>query len=353
MKNIKKYIKKYIMLFTPFLFLFIGGLIVYYVNHGIEQQGYPSYLISSYIVLGLGTLSAFVELSSRYPDSPSSLLFINATQLYLTVNALLSFFALILIKTFSLSMEIDDMHPAYAQSAVDVITAVFSTQIIFRSSLFLLKDEQNGNQQTGGLSSFTVKLLEIIDSHVDRHRARQRSQEIHKIITSTSAEDLTMVVLPYVEQLLQNSDKRAHEVGQRIAKLYQADDARVKFESNAIFGEFSPHAKEIKSILIGLELYTLVGEKTLAVIMDELREDNRFSNITDGNDLTKSSIFNLFKKLTEKSKKSKPEQNPPQSSVQPSRTETETETETRVSETNTPLGEQQADSDDVSSNKNK
>ncbi|MCG7536627.1 hypothetical protein [Pseudoalteromonas sp. OOF1S-7] len=269
---------------TPF-FIFVFGLIIVWVTHCALKQTGIDFPASSYVVFFLGALAAYIELSSRYPDSPESLLFIGATQLYLTLNALLCYFAFVCLKTFDLGPTITDPAvPKHAQYMLDVITAVFSTQLIFRSSLFVLKDDSNNNSKSGGLAGFITGLLDLIDSHVDRHRARKRSEDIHKIIGTVSAFDLTHIVLPYLEQLLQNSDAKAFAVGERIAKIYQANDASLLSEVKAVFGEVSPHTEKIKPVLIALELYSLVGKSTLIVAITQLRNNDLFVQASPGQD---------------------------------------------------------------------
>lgn len=219
-------------------------------------------MIAAYIVVFvLGALLGVGELVSRYDKITIRTIFTPAFIIYVLLNAILSLFALLLIREFRFDFGVDPLlakNPTLDLILLQCLLAVFGTAAFLRSSLFVI---QVRNQDVElGPSGFLKVLRTSVDRGFDRNRAMERAHLIESLMTDVSFERAHQALPMYCLTLSgkQLSPEEQESLGKEIAEL------RVSKLSNAN-----------KSRLLGLILANSVGEDVLKAsvrgIEDEIR----------------------------------------------------------------------------------
>jgi hypothetical protein len=221
-----------------------------------------SYVIVAYIVVFLlGALLGVGELVSRYDKVTVRTIFTPTFIIYVLLNALLSLFALLLIREFRFDFGVDPQfatNPSLDLILLQSLLAVFGTAAFLRSSLFVI---QVRNQDVElGPSGFLRVLRMSVDRVIDRNRTMERARLIEDLMTGVSFERAHQSLPMYCLTLSgkQLSPEEQESLGNEIAEL------RTSKLSDAN-----------KSRLLGLILVNSVGEDILEAsvrgIEDEIK----------------------------------------------------------------------------------
>ncbi|GAB4487376.1 MAG: hypothetical protein Fur0016_18930 [Anaerolineales bacterium] len=208
-----------------------------------------------WVVAGLfGALIGAGEIISQFRDEPDDALRTVPALGYMLFNALASLFALAIIRVFGWTMGVQD--PAMAGWA-QVVVAGFGAMALLRASIFNVRDGEK--VITIGPSRFLEIVLASVKDSVDRKRAEQRGVAVSDIMQNVDFEKAWVALPAYCFGLLQNLPQEEQDkFGKKIALL-----------SNA------PMSGRVKSLLLGLSLMNLVGEKVLETAVRNLDEEIR------------------------------------------------------------------------------
>ncbi len=208
-----------------------------------------------WVAAGLfGALIGAGEIISQFRDEPDDALRTVPALGYMLFNALASLFALAIIRVFGWTMGVQN--PAMAGWA-QVVVAGFGAMALLRASIFNVRDGEK--VITIGPSRFLEIVLASVKDSVDRKRAEQRGVAVSDIMQNVDFEKAWVALPAYCFGLLQNLPQEEQDkFGKKIALL-----------SNA------PMSGRVKSLLLGLSLMNLVGEKVLATAVRNLDEEIR------------------------------------------------------------------------------
>ncbi len=208
-----------------------------------------------WVVAGLfGVLIGAGEIVSQFRDEPDDALRTLPAMGYMLFNALASLFALAIIRIFGWTIGVQD--PAMVGWA-QVVVAGFGAMALLRASIFNVR---NGDQViTIGPSRFLEIVLAAVKDAVDRKRAEQRGVAVSEIMKNVDFEKAWMALPAYCFGLLQNLPQEEQDkFGKKLALLAN-----------------SPMSAHVKTLLLGLTLMNLVGEKVLATAVRNLGEEIR------------------------------------------------------------------------------
>ncbi|RME87767.1 MAG: hypothetical protein D6770_08555 [Anaerolineae bacterium] len=204
----------------------------------------------------LGAVVGSAEIISRYRDEPDDALRTWPSLFYLLVNALAAILALGIIRVFGWTFGLSNEEGVrWAQ----VLAAGVGAMALLRASLFNVRvGEQN---VPIGLNRFLDALLAAVDRAVDRRRAQERAVIVSETMRDIAFEKAYQALPAYCFALLQNLPQDEQErFGKKIALLRGAD--------------MSPR---LKSLLLGLGLLNLVGEKVLKTAVQHLGDEIKVS----------------------------------------------------------------------------
>jgi hypothetical protein len=206
-------------------------------------------------VAGLGVVIGITDIISRYRDKPYSVIWTMPSLFYLFVNALASIMTLVTIRAFDWDFGLQGIRGSWAQ----VLIAGFGAMVILRTSLW---NVQVGDENVPiGLKNFLETLLGSVDRAVDRKRAQQRAEAVSKTMKDVDFEKASRALPSYCFGLLQNlSVEEQEQFARKVALLTS-----------------SPMSNRVKSLLLGLSLMNLVGEKVLETAVNNLADDIRIS----------------------------------------------------------------------------
>ncbi|MFO7584308.1 MAG: hypothetical protein R6W69_06220 [Anaerolineales bacterium] len=206
-------------------------------------------------VAGLGVVIGITDIISRYRDKPYSVIWTMPSLFYLFVNALASIMTLVTIRAFDWDFGLQGIRGSWAQ----VLIAGFGAMVILRTSLW---NVQVGDENVPiGLKNFLETLLGSVDRAVDRKRAQQRAEAVSKTMKDVDFEKASRALPSYCFGLLQNlSVEEQEQFARKVALLTS-----------------SPMNNRVKSLLLGLSLMNLVGEKVLETAVNNLADDIRIS----------------------------------------------------------------------------
>jgi hypothetical protein len=208
-------------------------------------------------VAGLGLLIGITDIISRYRDKPYSVLWTLPSIFYLLVNALASALTLLSIRAFEWDFGMQGTRASWTQ----VLVAGFGAMAILRTSLW---NVQVGSENVSiGLKGFLETLLGSVDRAVDRKRAQQRAEAVTKTMKDVDFEKAFRPLPAYCFGLLQNLSAEEQDQFARKVGLLTS----------------SPMDNRVKSLLLGLSLMNLVGEKVLETAVTNLGEDIRVSPV--------------------------------------------------------------------------
>lgn len=206
-------------------------------------------------VAGLGLVIGITDIISRYRDKPYSVIWTMPSLFYLFVNALASIMTLVSIRAFGWNFGLQGIQGSWAQ----VLIAGFGAMVILRTSLW---NVQVGDENVPiGLKNFLETLLGSVDRAVDRKRAQQRAEAVSKTMKDVDFEKAYRALPSYCFGLLQNLGVEEQEQFARKVALLTS----------------SPMNNRVKSLLLGLSLMNLVGEKVLETAVNNLDDDIRIS----------------------------------------------------------------------------
>lgn len=204
-------------------------------------------------VIGLGALIGITDIISRYRDEPDNALGTMPSIFYLFVNGLASALTLVSIRAFGWTFGLQDLSASWTQ----VLVAGFGAMAILRTSLWNVRV---GEQDIPvGLNRFLDSLLGAVDRAVDRKRAQQRAEAVSATMKDIDFEKAAQALPSYCFGLLQNLGTEEQE----------------KFAKKVTILSGAPMNNRVKSLLLGLTLMNLVGEKVLSTAVTNLGEDIR------------------------------------------------------------------------------
>lgn len=208
-----------------------------------------------WFVTGLfGALIGAGEIISQFRDEPDDALRTIPALGYMLFNALASVFALAVIRVFGWTMGVQD--PAMTGWA-QVVVAGFGAMALLRASIFNVRDGER--VITIGPSRFLEIVLASVKDSVDRKRAEQRGVSVSQIMKDVDFQKAWVALPAYSFGLLQNLPQEEQDkFGKKMALLANA-----------------PMSDRVKSLLLGLSLMNLVGEKVLATAVKNLDEEIR------------------------------------------------------------------------------
>jgi hypothetical protein len=212
-------------------------------------------------VLLLGAVVGFSELVSRYKDRPWKAGKSGPGLLYVTVNGAASVAALGLILTFGWKFG------ATGDAVVPtrLLVASFGAMALFRSALFTVR---LGNADVGvGPSTFLSLILAACDRGVDRERGQDRATMAKELMSDVDFVKAELALPTVALGLMQN--------------LNSADQAALGIQLDKIQQQ-AKLSDRTKSLLLGLELSTVVGPDVLRKAKETLGDQILVAGTRDG-----------------------------------------------------------------------
>lgn len=202
-------------------------------------------------VASLGAVIGITDIISRYRDEPDDALATLPSIFYLFVNAMASTLTLVSVRFFGWDFGLQGESGAWTQ----VLVAGLGAMAILRISFWNVRV---GEQTIPiGLNSFLDSLLGGVDRAVDRKRAQQRAIAVTKIMKDVDFEKASQALPSYCFGLMQNLPIDEQEkFGRKVALLGAA-----------------PMNNRVKSLLLGLSLMNVVGERVLETAVTNLGAD--------------------------------------------------------------------------------
>lgn len=209
----------------------VGG--IYYLT-----TLFPAWLVMNYVFASMiGLIVGATELMARYRDAPFAPLKSGPGITYFAINGGASMLAYFLL---------DAMDVPFGSEVLKVLTAGLSAMAFFRSGLFTVR--LGDNDVAVGPNLILQIILQALDRSYDRDRATPRSEAVAKIMSGVSFE-LAQSALPTLcANLMQN--------------VSEEELTELKKEVDGLAGD-TKMSDEAKSLILGLALFNVVGEKTL------------------------------------------------------------------------------------------
>jgi hypothetical protein len=170
----------------------------------------------AFIAAAIALLVAASEIASRYRDQPWKAVTSWPGLLYAMVNVFAA-----LATLFALTVYGNDFGIKNNPDAVLYLRGFLAgagSSVMFRSALFSVRI---ADQDVAiGPISFLQVLLRVLDSEVDRTRARDRTKRIAFMMANFKFDDIAIGLPAYCMVLMQNLDEKIQaEVGEEIRKL--------------------------------------------------------------------------------------------------------------------------------------
>lgn len=207
------------------------------------------------VACGLGALIGITDIISRYRDEPDNALGTWPSMFYLFINALASGVTLVSVRAFNWNFGLEGTSAAWAQ----VLMAGLGAMAMLRASIWNIKVADENVPI--GLNRFLDALLLTVDRAVDRKRAAQRAQSVSEIMKDVDFEKARQALPSYCFGLLQNLPL----------------DEQEKFARKVTLLSGAQMTPRVKSLLLGLSLLNLVGEKLLETAVKNLGTDITYS----------------------------------------------------------------------------
>lgn len=202
-------------------------------------------------VIGLGVLIGVTDIISRYRDEPDNALGTLPSIFYLFVNGAASALTLVSIRAFGWDFGLQGQTAAWTQ----VLAAGLGAMALLRTSLWNVRVGEETIPI--GFNRFLDSLLGTVDRAVDRKRAQQRAEAVTKTMKNVDFDKAAQALPAYCFGLLQNlSAEEQEKFGRKVGLLVAA-----------------PMNNRVKSLLLGLSLMNLVGEKVLETAVTNLGAD--------------------------------------------------------------------------------
>lgn len=204
------------------------------------------------MVFAFGALVGVGELIARYRDDPWYTLKSVPGVSYIGLNAVVSLMALIFIRGFGWTFNMEGEAVRWAQ----ILVAGFGAMALFRSALFNVRV---GDQDVSvGPNSFLQVLLNAADREVDRLRATVRADRAKQIMKGISFDKAKAALPAYCIALMQNLPLEEQvELLDDVDRLDSTEDIQ----------------EDMKSYFLGAALLTYVGEDVLRAAVKSLREN--------------------------------------------------------------------------------
>jgi len=193
---------------------------------------------------GLGALVGISELVSRYTDSPERALFAWAGLLYIAVNILAAGTAFGLAHGFDLLKLSAQSLPA--RLLTEALVSGLGAMAFFRSAVFTVR--VGGSDVAVGPASVLQLILNAVDRAVDRERARPRAEFISRLMNGISFNAAADVLPRFCFSAMQN---------------VSAADQQALLDWIKVIRSDSETDDDQKSLLLGLRLLNIVGDKVL------------------------------------------------------------------------------------------
>jgi hypothetical protein len=224
-------------------------------------MGFWGYFAQYAGVVVLGAAVGFSELVSRYKDRPWKAGKSGPGLLYITVNGAASAAALGLILTYGwkFGAKGDAVVPTR------LLVASFGSMALFRSALFTVR---LGNSDVGvGPSTFLSLILAACDRGVDRERGQDRATMAKELMSDVDFAKAELALPTVALGLMQNLDP--------------ADQAALGVQLDKIQQQ-TKLSDRTKSLLLGLELSTVVGPDVLRKAKETLGDQIIRATTGDG-----------------------------------------------------------------------
>jgi hypothetical protein len=213
-------------------------------------------VVSFFYVLAscLGIIIGTSELVSRYRDAPFRTLVTIPALLYVALNGVASFAALVLVREFGWLQQPsgpDDVKTLLTQS----LAAGLSAMALFRTSLFMIRV---ANTDIGiGPAAFLQILLSAADRACDRTRAKPRAAAVQEIMRGISFQRSKQALPSLCFGLMQNVSGEEQRIFGTVVTQLEASQMDDVFKANSL----------------GLALMNVVGEGVLRQAVNMLRDD--------------------------------------------------------------------------------
>ncbi|MFB7501522.1 hypothetical protein ACFC09_43875 [Streptomyces sp. NPDC056161] len=200
----------------------------------------------------LGALVGGAELASRYRDRPSALLGVASAWLYVLLNAAASSGVLWVVHVFGWRFGTASADQA---AALQVLVSGLAALALFRSSLFTVRV---GDQEVGvGPNLILAMLLGVADRGVDRMRAKDRSQQVTRVMRGVRFDKARVALPAFCLALLQNlPEQEQRDLAAAVEALGTSEMTDTQ-----------------KSYALGLLLINIVGPEVLQSAVGALAEE--------------------------------------------------------------------------------
>ena len=234
----------------------------------------------SYITCGLlGAAVGFVELISRYRDSPLAAVRCPSAMVYILVNAGAAVLALYLLRIYGSDLFASDSESKRWLS--EVLVSGLGSMTLMRSSIFNVSIGTEETMPVGPAVLLDV-ILKTADRGVDRRRAKDRARFIGGLMKDVSYEKADMILPSYCFALMQNAgEKEKQAISENLKRLRDTLDMSTDRGT-------SSH----RSHILGLSLMQLVGPNVLAGAVKGLKEQIKVTKVTISNAITDNSDAN-------------------------------------------------------------
>jgi hypothetical protein len=205
------------------------------------------------LVALLGGLLGLCELMSRYRDEPARAIWNLPAGIYIGINAAAAATALWLINIWHPTFGFNTATQKSQITVASILVAGLGAMAFFRSSIFVFRI---GDKDVPlGPSMVMQVLLDVTDRAVDRGRAEPRGLLVSRVMQGVDFDKAALTLPPYCFTLMQNvtQDEQA-AIGRQVMSLRS-----------------STMVPEVKPLLLGLVLLTIVGEEVLEAAVTTLK----------------------------------------------------------------------------------
>jgi hypothetical protein len=234
------------------------ALVVLWSRHGVAVD-----TVNYGFVIEIGLLVGATEMISRYPDDPFAPLLSVPGAFYILLNGGAS--ALAYYMMFALHVPLGE--------PLRTLTAGLGAMAFFRSGLFTVRI--GGNDIAVGPHLVLLVILQALDRTYDRQRAVPRSRAVTSIMGGISFDQVKEALPTLCFDLMQNvSEKEVSDLNTQISALAGS----------------TAMTDEAKILSLGLALFNIVGERTLAAAVQALG-----SNVQGFTQVGQQMLVNLAK----------------------------------------------------------
>jgi hypothetical protein len=208
-------------------------------------------MIRLLIAAALGGTVGCAELAARHRDKPVGAILLPSGMLYVLVNAATAVIALITLEATGLNLGLPPNTPPMDRHLAEVLAASIGSAMLFRASFTLAP----GRGQGLGPILLLRSMLNTVDTALERKRALSRLSN-NDLAGLSFARDHAALAELCCHALRRFELPEAQRLGELTADLWAREDL----------------TDADKLDCFGLELYLLVGERTLRTAADRLRE---------------------------------------------------------------------------------